>query len=294
MIGDLRLGRINRVETVRALAGGKGNNVARAAAALGSSVLVTGFAGGTNGRFICERLAADGIPADYLSISQESRVCLAIPGSDGGHSTEILEPGPVISPAEAMAFKAKFRALVARAEVVAFSGSLPRGLEPGYYADLIRIARDAGCRTILDTSGEPLRLGIAAHPDVIKPNREELELLLARPLVDARDVARAIRKLAPEVGLVLASLGDEGAVAATTDAVWYARVPPVKAVNPVGSGDAMVAAVAVALAANMSIESALALAVAAGAANALTLGAGQVRLADVERLKAQATVERLG
>lgn len=293
VISDLRLGHVNRVDAVRALAGGKGNNVARAAAGLGSEVLVTGFAGGTNGRYIVERLAADGIPADYMQIGQESRVCIAIPDSDGEDSTELLEPGPVISQDEAAAFKQKFRSLVVKAAVVTLSGSLPRGLVAEYYADLIRIAREAGCRTILDTNGDALRLGIEAHPDVIKPNREELERLLDMPLIDHRGVARAIRKIAPEVGIVLASMGEEGAVAGTADASWLAKVPPVKAINPVGSGDAMVAAMAAALAANLTTESSLALAVAAGAANALTLGAGQLRLADVERLKAQATVERI-
>lgn len=293
VISDFRLGHANRIDAVRALAGGKGNNVARAAIGLGRRVLVTGFAGGNNGRFIIERLASDGIPADYQSIGQESRICIAIPGASGGHSTELLEPGPVISQAEAAAFKQKFRGLVGQAKVVTFSGSLPRGLESSYYADLISIARDAGCRTILDTSGEPLRLGIEAHPDVIKPNREELERLLGMPLIDHRGVARAIRKIAPEVGLVLASMGEEGAVAGTAEAAWLANVPPVKAVNAVGSGDAMVAAMAAALEANLSTESALALAVAAGAANTLTLGAGQLRTADVEQLKALAVVERI-
>lgn len=284
VISDFRLGHANRIDAVRALAGGKGNNVARAAIGLGRRVLVTGFAGGNNGRFIIERLASDGIPADYQPIGQESRICIAIPGASGGHSTELLEPGPVISQAEAAAFKQKFRGLVGQAKVVTFSGSLPRGLESSYYADLISIARDAGCRTILDTQ---------AHPDVIKPNREELERLLGMPLIDHRGVARAIRKIAPEVGLVLASMGEEGAVAGTAEAAWLANVPPVKAVNAVGSGDAMVAAMAAALEANLSTESALALAVAAGAANTLTLGAGQLRTADVEQLKALAVVERI-
>lgn len=293
VIADFHAGRVNRVESVRTLAGGKGNNVARAVIGLGREALVTGFGGGVNGQQIIDRLSIEGIPNDYLAISQESRICLALPES-GGRTTEILEPGPVIGQDEAIAFPAKLRALAAAARVVTFSGSLPRGLDLDYYARLIGIAREAGCRTVLDTSGEALRAGLEMRPDVVKPNRAELEQLLGMPLIDQRDTIRAARKLLTAgVGLVLASMGEEGAVAVTVEGAWIGHVPPVKAVNAVGSGDAMVAAIAIGLAERLSIEDALALAVAAGAANCLTLGAGQLRAIDVEALRSQVVIEQL-
>jgi tagatose 6-phosphate kinase len=294
VMDDLRFGHVNRVKSVRTLAGGKGNNVARALASLGHEVLVTGFAGGANGQFMRERLSAEGIDHDYLMISQESRVCLAMPTAGTGRTTEVLEPGPVISQSEAVAFRGKLLSLVGGASVVVLSGSLPRGLEPGYYANLLGICRGAGCLTVLDTSGDGLRIGLEARPDVVKPNRDELGQLMGETLNNRHDIARAAGRLvAAGIGLVLVSLGEEGAVAATAEGAWTAELPPVRVVNSVGSGDAMVAAVAIGLAEKYSIEDTLALAVAAGAANCLTMGGGQLRAIDVTPLRAQARVQPL-
>ena len=49
-------------------------------------------------------------------------------------------------------------------------GSLPQGLPDDYYARLIREARAEGVYTLLDSSGNALRNGVAAGPDLVKPN----------------------------------------------------------------------------------------------------------------------------
>jgi len=62
------------------------------------------------------------------------------------------------------------------------------------------------------------------------------------------------------------------------------KPPPVKAKNPIGSGDAMMAGIAVGLLQSQSIAEAVRLGIACGAANAMTVEPGFVRLADVQRL----------
>ena len=59
-------------------------------------------------------------------------------------------------------------------EAVALCGSLPPGVPVGAYAQLIREAHGADVPVLLDTSGEPLRRGLAARPDLVKPNAVEL------------------------------------------------------------------------------------------------------------------------
>ena len=67
-----------------------------------------------------------------------------------------------------------------------FAGSLPRGLEPDLYAELIREVRKLGVTTIVDTDGEPLRLAVRAEPDVVSPNELEAEELVGHEFNDDR------------------------------------------------------------------------------------------------------------
>jgi fructose-1-phosphate kinase PfkB-like protein len=62
------------------------------------------------------------------------------------------------------------------------------------------------------------------------------------------------------------------------------KPPRVAAKNPIGSGDAMMAGIAVGLMRGKSVLDAVRLGVACGAANAMTAEPGLVRLTDVKRL----------
>ena len=171
-----------------------------------------GFLGGKTGEFIEERLRRMGLPGDFVKVEGATRSCLAFLTRDGGQ-TEVLEPGPEISREELAAFREKYTALLARADVVAASGSLPCGVPMGFYAVLIAKARAAGVPFLLDTSGKPLAEGIDARPDFIKPNQEELAALLGYPVETAEDALQAARTLSRRgVRLVCVSLGAAGSI----------------------------------------------------------------------------------
>jgi 1-phosphofructokinase family hexose kinase len=168
--------RTHRVGAVAERAGGKGVNVARVLHLLGSPVLATGLLGGAVGAQVGSLLASDGPAAAFLPIAGETRRTVAV--ADGRDATGFWEPGPVVTDTEWAAFAGHFRSLLGDAEVVVFSGSLPPGVPPDAYAVLIRLAARAGARTILDASGDALRQGLAAGPDLVKPNAMELAALL--------------------------------------------------------------------------------------------------------------------
>ncbi|WP_446042329.1 1-phosphofructokinase family hexose kinase, partial [Streptomyces sp. SID1121] len=188
----------HRVSEVIERPGGKGLNVARVLAALGHETVVTGFAGGRTGDVLRELLpnapdprgsSASGSvsvdapgsfapPVDALvPIAGATRRTVAVVDETTGDTTQLNEPGPVVSPAEWAAFLSRYEELLAVADAVALCGSLPPGIHVGAYADLVRAARGAGVPVLLDTSGEPLRRGIAARPDLVKPNADELARL---------------------------------------------------------------------------------------------------------------------
>ena len=277
MLDEFVPGTVMRAPSVSNTAGGKGIHVARVASLLGEETLTTGFLGGKTGEFIEERLRRVGLAGDFVKVAGATRSCLAFLTRDGGQ-TEVLEPGPEISREELAAFREKYTALLARADVVAASGSLPCGVPTGFYAVLVEKARVAGVPFLLDTSGKPLAEGIDARPDFIKPNQEELAALLGHPVETAEDALQAARTLSRRgVRLVCVSLGAAGSIACEADACYRVRVPKITCKNPVGSGDSFVAGAATALARGEDTQSILRLAAACGTANALEAESGFVR-----------------
>jgi tagatose 6-phosphate kinase len=228
----------HRVTAVTERPGGKGLNVARVLSALGHDTVVTGFAGGSTGEVLRTLLAAE-LPADALvPTAGNTRRTLAIVDASTGDTTQLNEPGPTISPSEWESFLLAYESqLSGGVEAVALCGSLPPGIHVGAYADLVRRARSAGVPVLLDTSGEPLLRGIAARPDLVKPNSDELfQLTGSRDAYAASGKAR--RKGAHAV---VASLGPDGILATSEAGVWQATPPALVRGNPTGAGDSAVA-----------------------------------------------------
>ncbi|MEU1251809.1 1-phosphofructokinase family hexose kinase [Streptomyces chartreusis] len=228
----------HRVSEVTERPGGKGLNVARVLAALGHEVTVTGFTGGATGRMVQERLTGvPGVVDALLPVSGSTRRTIAVVDERTGDTTQLNEPGPTVTPAEWSAFQEAYDDLVASASVVALCGSLPPGVPVGAYAGLVRSAKAAEVPVLLDTSGEALRRGVAARPDIIKPNADELAELTGShdPLRATQDARRRGART------VVASLGKSGLLAVTPEGRWQATPPTRLHGNPTGAGDAAVA-----------------------------------------------------
>ncbi|MFJ8696328.1 1-phosphofructokinase family hexose kinase [Streptomyces roseolilacinus] len=227
----------HRVTDATERPGGKGVNVARVLAALGHEAVVTGFAGGPTGGVLRDLLAPLPVRDALVPTSGATRRTVAVVDTASGDATQFSEPGPVITPAEWAALVSSYEELLDGARAVALCGSLPRGVHVGAYGELVRRARRAGVPVLLDTSGEPLRRGIAARPDLVKPNADELAALTGsrEPLRAARDARRR------GAHAVVASLGPEGLLAVTPDGTWAAAPPARVAGNPTGAGDSAVA-----------------------------------------------------
>ncbi|MFF9977861.1 1-phosphofructokinase family hexose kinase [Streptomyces erythrochromogenes] len=262
----------HRVTSVTERPGGKGLNVARVLAALGHKVTATGFAGGPVGSVVRGALAASpGVVDALLPCEGGSRRTLAVVDEASGDTTQFNEPGPLITPAEWSRFLAHYEELVAGAGAVALCGSLPPGVPVGAYAVLVRTARAAGVPVLLDTSGEALRRGVAARPEIIKPNASELaELTGSRdPLPASRDARRR------GAHAVVTSLGPAGLLAATARGTWQAAPPRPLSGNPTGAGDSVVAGLLSALAEGLDWPERLTRAVALSAATVLAPVAGE-------------------
>lgn len=287
-------GTVMRVASCIDNAGGKGLNAARAAATCGEHVLATGFVGGNNGRLLCELLEADGIEHDFVRVAAETRCCVNVL-EPSGRSTEFLEPGRPVSETELAAMRAKIADVAARADVVTFNGSAPAGAGEDIYRDLVGIVRDAGARAVLDTSGALLVGSLTARPTMIKPNTDEICAILGRKPESIDEVVAAAREVHETCGIeyVVVSLGGDGSVMACDEGVFRGRAPRIDVVNPVGSGDTMVGAFAVAMTRGMGAEGSLAYAMSCASANCLTPSTGHFDMSVAEELRTRTTVERV-
>ncbi|MGW4302284.1 1-phosphofructokinase [Streptomyces sp. NPDC004376] len=259
----LERGEVIRASGERMDPGGKGVNVSRAVAAAGRRTVAVLPLGGAPGALISELLDAQGIEVAPVPIAGATRSNIALAESDGV-LTKINAPGPELSPDEQESLLDTVRAHAAGADWIACCGSLPRGLAPAWYADLVTRAHAAGKRIALDTSGPALFEALRARPDVVKPNAEELSEAVGRPLLTVGDAVKAAEELrAMGARAVLASLGADGQLLVDGDGAWFATAPVDAVRSNVGAGDSSLAGF---LIAGGSGPEALASAVAHGAA----------------------------
>ena len=296
-VPNFQRGQRHRASEGLTLAGGKGINIARALKALGVPVVATGLTGGRTGTRIVEELTAEAILNDFVRIEDESRTSTAIVDPTGGSYTEVNEWGPHVQPEELEMLLEKLAYLSRGADYVVFAGSLPRGIDDGFYAEAIRELNRRGVLTVLDSEGEPLRLGTQAEPFIVSPNEREAESLVGQEFHDDDDFLAglgAIAELGARNVLITRESGCWALLRSDREPRRYrALAPRLEPVSAVGSGDALLAGFFAARLEQRSDEEALRAAVAAGAASTLELGAGRLEERAAGRLVAGVQVAEL-
>ncbi len=234
-------GAVNRATRALHLAGGKPIIVARTLRRLGIAVRVVSPLGGDTGprRVIVDACRSLGIELRVCEVREETRICVIVADPESGESSVVNEPGPCLSLSEAANYTRMVEEALTSTRLVLTSGSLPPGLDPDFYAQVARRARQAEVPAIVDTSGEPLRLALEAGPWCVKVNRHEL-----LSVVGGLSVAEAARQLAARVEHVVVTLGAEGALYAGSEGMFRLVPAPMPVTNATGAGDAFLAGLA--------------------------------------------------
>ncbi len=296
-VPSFRLGRRHRTVEQRSTAGGKGVNVARLLASLGQPVIATGFVGGATGTRIVEQLTAESVLNGFVHISEESRTNMSVLDPTTGEQTEINERGPEVNPAEVELFIEKLTYLARGAAICVLAGSLPRGVDPSFYATLVAELKRLDVVTIVDSEGEAMKLAVRAEPTVISPNMAEAEELVGHEFNDREEQVAALaelRALGSKEAIItlpdgcVASVLTDGHV--TEHRVW---IEPREAVASVGAGDAFLAGYVAARYNGSNPEECLRYAVACGAESTQRLGAGLIDPEGVDELLSEVEVERI-
>lgn len=291
----LNLNQVNRVTTLKNTAGGKGLNAARAVFACNESIIASGLKGGYNGQLLCKLLDEDGITHKFATTQNETRCCINAVDSTGS-STEILEPGAFVSKPEYQEFLDIYDQILDSVSVVTLNGSLPKGLDvQTTYADLIKRAHNKGVFCILDTSGDCLKHAVAAKPDMIKPNSDEIAQLLNTSVSSIDDVIERAKQLhADGILYVVVSLGKDGALMVCESGVYRGYPAKITVKNPVGAGDTLVGTFAVGIKNKREDSEVLRFAMACASANCLSEKTGSFEMDAARELYEQTIVEKIG
>lgn len=238
-------GSVNRVIKSYMEPGGKGINVSKVVKALGGSTIALGFVGGNAGKWINESLSDLEIQTDFVLINQETRTNIKIIDTAKKQITDINDQGKEVEEIWIERLYDKVRFWAEASKVMVFSGSLPQNISFDIYQKLIQVAKEKGCKTILDADGDALLCGAKATPYMVKPNIHELENTFGVKLKNEQDIIKCCRYFLEQgVERVVISMGAEGALMITRAGAWRAEKINVVVKNTVGAGDSMVGAFA--------------------------------------------------
>jgi 1-phosphofructokinase family hexose kinase len=294
LVDKITFDTVLRARQWRADCGGKGFNVARMLQSLGTPSVALGFAAGKTGELLNDELRSLGIETDFVWVQGETRTNVSIVSADHSHYVKVNEPGPTISGDDLVKLMQKISELARPGDGWVLAGSLPPGVPPSIYADMITILQSAGARVFLDTSDEALRQACRANPFLIKPNAEEAQELTGLPINTSTEIAAAGKAIqVMGVGNVIISLGKLGALLVDSQRAWLAASPEIVERNPIGAGDSMVAGVVWGLSQGHDLPEALCRGIACGAATASQSGTSVGSLAQVNELLSQVSLSRV-
>ena len=294
-VDELKVGTFMRSRKCTCIPGGKGTNVSRAVKALGRPTKAMVIVGGHPGAHVVEMIREqDGVDCVPVWVASQTRTITTVLEEPIHRQTAFFEPGSRVTDEEAAQLETDFAQAVAEAKVVTFSGTVPDRNIERLYERLIPIAKDRGVKTILDSHGPEFALGLEAVPCMVKPNVAETKELVGYSLETDEAKWKGIRFFHDKgVELVVLSLGKGGALVSRGGERLHVVPPTIEEVNPVGSGDALVAGFAIGLMEDMTLGEMAKLAVAAGTANAMSWDIGHFTKAEVEQAMEQVEVRAL-
>lgn len=271
--GPVISGRIQRLDSFTPTVGGKGLNMARVLASHGHEVLAGGFIGGALGDVLAGLVAADGVTPAFTRVPGATRIGFQMIDPQG--NTSVMERGVPVTVEDGQRLLATTRQQLSGCALLIIGGAPPAGGED-LYAALATVAAEAGVPCWIDAYGPALARALAGDhpPALVKPNREEFA-------TDTHWDRAAELHLSDGPGMVRvrSPWGD------------FQVVPPdIIEVNPVGSGDCYVAALAHARLVGWPLVDQLRYAAAAGAANALRVDVAMIGPAEITALAPHVTV----
>lgn len=241
-LARIEIGEVNTVETLGLYPAGKGINVAKVLADLGTHLTVTGFLGAENQGDFVQSFQQNGLLDDFYRINGKTRINVKITETEAD-VTDLNFLGFEICTNDWRKFTAQSQTWAQKFDLVAVCGSLPRGVNAEAFAEWLASLREQGLKVVLDTSNQALTAGLGAKPWLVKPNKRELEVLVGNKLENLDQIIAAAQQLrAQGIENVIISMGEKGSIWVNGEGILQAQPPRCEnVVSTVGAGDSMVA-----------------------------------------------------
>ncbi len=290
----LAQGEVNRIRHVEIDVGGKGINVSKTIHQLGGKSIATGFIAGNNGKMIQNVLEGMRISTDFVEVPGETRTNTKVQETKGG-VTELNEPGPKIGTESIENLLEKISDYVTEDSLVVLAGSVPFGVDKDIYKKITELVHDKGGKVFMDADGELFVRGLEAVPDMIKPNREELQKYMgAEHALEEKEIKTFAEKMLQKgISQIAVSMGGDGALFFGKDYQVKCPAVDVTVQSTVGAGDAMVAAMAYSWEQKLEREEQIRYCMAASAGAVTTQGTKPPTKEQVEELKDKVEIRYL-
>ncbi len=287
-VGQFEKGTTFRSEEYNMIPAGKGLNASNALACLDEPSHSYALIGAKDLDLFADICSKRNIQCHAFSGNFQTRRHCTILESQVGSTTHVQIKGEKVPLEPLRDLIEDFSKTIKPGDWAAFSGSVPPGIHDSIYADMIVLCKSRGVKTLLDASGEPLRQGAAAAPDLIKLNQTEAEELTGMPVHDKNDALTAIQIIREQfdIPLIAISLGEEGLAVGLEDDVLHLVIPMSEAEvkDIVGCGDAMVGGILYGIIREAGTETLFRYAIACASAAALHSGPSRFKRSDMENM----------
>lgn len=240
VVPSCRNGEVNRTESEKIMAGGKGINVSIVLNNMGVENTALGFISGFTGGAIENILADMNCRTDFIKLDNGfSRINVKIKSDT---ETEINGQGPDISDDAVKKLYEKLDSLN-DGDTLVLAGSIPSSLSDSIYCEIMDYLKDKKLNIVVDATKDLLVNVLKYKPFLVKPNNHEIGEIFGVELKTRSEVVPYAKKM-QEMGAknVLVSMAGEGAVfVGENGEVYESEAPKGKLVNSTGAGDSMVA-----------------------------------------------------
>lgn len=272
-LSDLHINNVNRSSEYYTDVSGKGINVTRVLNQLGAESTNLTHLGGENIKQFLKLAKKENISIEYVKSESDIRTCSTLLELGNNTTTEIVEEAKPVKPSTEKRLLKKFKKIVGNFDYVIISGTKAPGYSDKIIPNLVKEAKILNKKVILDIKGDDLKNSLPFKPDIVKPNREELNHTFGKDTV-LDDIFKTIAK--------------DGISLIITDGVnpikyWDAGIKELEVtalespLNCTGSGDAFTAGLAYALSIGSSILDAVSEGSRCGKINGKNLHPGTIK-----------------
>lgn len=299
---------VHRATKEVATASGKGVDCSVILRLLDEPTVALGFNAGQMGSVLAGYLDELDVPHDFTEADGETRTVPVLVDEGAGQEYTITAPTLSATPEQFTQLLERLDHHAPNGWGLIAAGSLPPGIPPDGYAQLIERAKAAGLVTLLDTSGAALRSGVSALPHILKVNQLELADVNVNFAEFAQQITESAGKpkvlpafaaaLQEQLGTlareaIVISMGKRGVLSVTAAGATYAGAldVPVKVTN--GAGDAMDTGIMLAQMRSQEWAEGLRLGTALAAAAVMHEGTAGLDVTQIDSLLEQVRIEKV-